>query len=138
MLREPWPAQLVQDIARRRSVIVLGSGVSRHAVGADGATRPPVWKDFLVDAASRWPRSAETEHIHKAIEDGDLLHACEWLKSRYDEDWTAHLRAKFVDPKYVPGRLHEIIALLDSRVVFSLNFDDIYEAKSREINEATL
>jgi len=40
-------------------------------------------------------------------------------------------------PKYQPGRLHELIAMLDARVVFSLNFDEIYEVKSREINETS-
>lgn len=137
MLREEWPEPLVRDIARRRAIFVIGSGVSRHAIGANKITRPPVWKGFLSDAAQRFPRAPETEHIFKAIDDGDLLHACEWLKNRYDEDWTPYLRSRFTDPKYTPGRLHELIALLDTRVVFSLNFDDIYENKSREINEAS-
>ncbi|MET0238437.1 MAG: SIR2 family protein [Sphingobium sp.] len=137
MLKEEWPEPLVRDIARRRAIFVIGSGVSRHAIGADKVTRPPVWKGFLSDAARRFPRAPETEHIFRAIDDGDLLHACEWLKNRYDEDWTAYFRSRFTDPRYTPGRLHELIALLDTRVVFSLNFDDIYENKSREINEAS-
>lgn len=137
MMQENWPDPLVRDIARRRAIFVIGSGVSRHALGMDGITRPPVWKGFLNDAAKRFPRGLETEHIYDAIEHGDLLHACEWLKNRYDEDWTAYLRSRFVDPRYTPGKLHELIALLDTRVVFSLNFDDIYENKSREINEAS-
>lgn len=127
----------MRDIARRRAIFVIGSGVSRHALGADKVTRPPVWKGFLRAAVKRFPRTPDTEHIYKAIDDGDLLHACEWLKNRYDEDWIAYLRSQFTDPRYTPGRLHELIALLDTRVVFSLNFDDIYENKSREINEAS-
>jgi hypothetical protein len=137
MLQEEWPEPLVRDIARRRAVIVIGSGVSRHAVGVDGETRPPIWRNFLLDAADKVGRTHETAHIFKAIEDGDLLHACEWLKDRFDEDWPGYLRSRFSDPRYQAGRLHEAIALLDSRVVFSLNFDDIYENKSREINEAS-
>lgn len=137
MLIGNWPEHLVKDIARRKIVLVIGSGVSRHAIGLDGITKPPVWKIFLQDAANRLGRSLETEHIFKAIEDGDLLHACEWLKNRYDEDWTTYLRSKFVDPRYTPGELHKLLALLDSRVVFSLNFDDIYENISREINETS-
>ncbi|UZD69315.1 SIR2 family protein [Brucella sp. JSBI001] len=137
MLREEWPQPLIRDIARRRAIFVIGSGVSRHAVGADNVTRPPVWKEFLRDAAQRFPNAVETAHIHRAIDDGDLLHACEWIKNRYDEDWAPYLRSRFTDPRYTPSRLHELIALLDTRVVFSLNFDDIYEIKSREINEAS-
>ncbi|NKI56890.1 SIR2 family protein [Labrenzia sp. PO1] len=137
MLTDEWPPQLVRDIARRRVVLVIGSGVSRHATGVDGFTKPPIWKTFLKEAAEKIGRGPDTEHIFKAISDGDLLHACEWLKARFDEDWAAYLRSQFVDPKYSPGALHELIALLDARVVFSLNFDDIYENKSREINETS-
>lgn len=137
MLTENWPEHLVKDIARRKVVLVIGSGVSRHAVAIDETTKPPMWKDFLEGAANRLGRNSGTEHIFKAIEDGDLLHACEWLKNRYDEDWASYLRSKFVDPRYSPGELHELLALLDSRVVFSLNFDDIYENRSREINETS-
>lgn len=137
MLKGHWPAPLVRDIARRRTVIVIGSGVSRHALGADGKTRPPMWKEFLEAAAEKIGAGDDTKHIFEAIKGGDLLHACEWLKHRFDEDWTAHLRGVFVDPHYTPGELHKIIALLDSRVVFSLNFDDIYEGKSKEVNEAS-
>ena len=96
-----------------------------------------MWRSFLESAAAKIGRSASTEHIFKAIEDGDFLHACEWLKVRFDEDWTGHLRSVFTAPHYVPGELHKLIALLDARIVFSLNFDDIYESKSREVNEAS-
>ncbi|MFN3188768.1 MAG: SIR2 family protein [Candidatus Paceibacteria bacterium] len=132
-----WPSHLVQDLARRRAIIVIGAGVSKHSLGADGLTRPPVWKEFLVDAADVLGRTDQTEHIYKAIESGDLLHACEWLKSRFDEDWRNHLRQKFITPRFSAARIHELIAFLDTRVVFTLNFDEIYENKSREINEAS-
>ncbi len=137
MVQKEWPEPLVRDIARRRAILVIGSGVSRHAVAANGDKRPPVWKDFLNNAVQRFPREEKTDHIYKAIEDGDLLHACEWLKNRYDEDWTAYLRSQFVDPNYRPGELHRLIADLDTRIVFSLNFDDIYENKSREVYQTS-
>lgn len=137
MPTDPWPPHLLKDIARRRVVLVIGSGVSRHALGADGEARPPVWKSFLEDASKKIERDESTDHIFQAIDDGDLLHACEWMKKRFDENWTTHLRSVFVDPHYTPSELHKLLALLDIRVVFSLNFDDIYENKAREINEAS-
>lgn len=137
MLSGEWPVSLVRDIARRKVVIVIGSGVSRHALANDGFTRPPTWPRFLNKAMDDLGRSEENRHISNAIDNGDLLHACEWLKNRYDEDWPAFLRAQFSDPRYNPGDLHELIAFLDSRIVFSLNFDEIYENKSRDVNEAS-
>ncbi|WP_199857832.1 SIR2 family protein [Erythrobacter sp. EC-HK427] len=127
----------MKDLARRRTVIVIGSGVSRHSVGADGSTRPPLWKEFLRDAVDEVQVGTDCSHIAAAIDQGDLLHACEWLKKRFDEDWNPYLRRRFVDPQFSPAQIHRQIALLDSRIVFSLNFDDIYESISREINETS-
>lgn len=132
-----WPQNLVNDLARRRVILVLGSGVSRHGLGVDGETKPPVWKEFLIDGLRDLDVKEDCEHISAAIQGGDLLHACEWLKRKYDERWIGYLRQKFTAPRYQPGRLHELIAMLDARVVFSLNFDEIYENKSREINETS-
>lgn len=132
-----WPQNLVDDLARRRAILVLGSGVSRHGLGADGVSKPPVWKAFLSEGLREVSSASDCSHIDEAIKNGDFLHACEWLKRKFDENWVAYLRRKFVAPKYQPGRLHELIARLDARVVFSLNFDEIYENKSREINETS-
>jgi len=129
-----WPDILIRDIARRRVIPVLGAGVSKHAK-SPSAKQPPLWKDFLLDAAKSMPSQENTEHIYKAIADGDLLHACEWIKNRLDEHWIPYIRAQFISPKYLAGELHETIAMLDARIVFSLNFDEIYETKSREIYE---
>lgn len=120
-----WPETLVRDLARRNAVIVIGSGVSKHARSPQGQ-RPPVWKEFLRSALEVSP-GEDKHHIQDAIETGDLLHACEWLKKRSDEDWTPFLRAKFRDPIYQAGEIHRLIVQLDSRIVFSLNFDNIYE-----------
>lgn len=120
-----WPENLIQDLARRRAVVVLGSGVSRHSVGDKGA-RPPTWKQFLNDALADCP-VATPAYIDAAIQSGDLLHACEWLKSRYDEAWHPYLRKKFSTPRFRPAVIHGHIVRLDSRIVFSLNFDNIYE-----------
>lgn len=128
-----WPENLVRDIARRNAVIVIGSGVSKHAVSQDGR-RPPVWKEFL-DSAYNHVNEGNNEHIRKAIDTGDLLHACEWLKKRFDEDWTPFLRAKFRDPIYQAAEIHRLIVELDARIVFSLNFDNIYENAANSAGE---
>ena len=70
-----WPEQLIRDLARRRCVIVLGSGVSAQSVSEAG-TRPPTWRKFLEDALHTLGDAPE-EHIEQAIANGDYLHACE-------------------------------------------------------------
>ncbi|MDA7965471.1 SIR2 family protein [Ruegeria sp.] len=120
-----WPDELVTDLARRKAIILLGSGVSKHAEGRHGI-RPQDWKGFLKQALNDCPAD-DVQHIEKAIKEGDFLHACEWLKSRYDESWPAYLRKHFLEQGYQPGEIHRLLVALDSRIVFSLNFDDIYE-----------
>ena len=121
---------LIDDLARRRCVILIGSGVSRHATGKDGA-KPPVWKDFLREAAQNCPDQS-IDHIRNAIDENDLLHACEWLKKRYDEGWIAFLKRTFQSPKFKPGEIHDVIISIDASIIFSLNFDDIFERAARD------
>jgi len=85
-----------------------------------------MWKEFLHDANESLG-AGPIEYVTELIEAGDYLHACECLKSLFDDQWVQHLRSKFRTPRYSAAPIHEIIGKLDSRIVFSLNFDDIFE-----------
>tara|TARA_R110002096_G_scaffold12994_2_gene46443 strand:+ start:1165 stop:2031 length:867 start_codon:yes stop_codon:yes gene_type:complete len=125
-MADAWPDTLIKDLARRNVAIVLGAGVSKNSLGADGTTRPPVWSEFLNSALERVGNSG-TNHIKRAIREGDYLHACEWLKERLDDDWIDFLRSRFLTPNYSASDLHDKIFRLDQRVTLSLNLDNIYE-----------
>lgn len=127
-----WPDPIVRDLARRRVVIVLGSGVSKQATNTAGH-RPPTWKAFLEQALLDCPVGG-TDAVAEAIAGNDLLHACEWLKTKYDDHWEDYLRRIFLQPGFRPSELHKEILSLDSRVVFSLNFDTIYERCAQSEN----
>lgn len=131
-----WPDSLVNDFARRRAVLVLGSGVSRHSVGSKGV-RPPTWFTFLESALKACPDDNKLAPIKKALKAGDYLHACEWLKRRFDEQWVPYLRKTFSEPAFPPAKLHEKILNLDCRIVLSLNFDDIYERHVNSISKGS-
>ena len=121
-----WPQPLVDDLCERRAIVVLGAGVSKHAVSSVGDQRnPPLWKEFLETAVERYRISGR--HIKKAIKEGDYLNACEWIKAEIDEGWIPFLKDEFVSPSYQPSSIHDKIFRLDQRVTFSLNFDSIYE-----------
>ena len=121
-----WPNQLVQDIAGRRAVIFLGGGVSRNSVSRTGHRRPPLWEELLRNGLKKIGPSG-TRHIKKAISDRDYLHACEWIKSRLDEEWDSFLRSELVDPQYEPAEIHDILFRLDQRIYLTPNFDCIFE-----------
>jgi hypothetical protein len=130
-----WPDILVREIARRRCVIVVGSGVSAQAKGADGIS-PPTWKDFLKNCNNKL-HDGPRGNITSAIDQGDLLHACEWLLKGHDAQWSEHLRAAFSAPRFLPSESHKIIARLDTRIVFSLNFEDILDRAFHDITGGT-
>jgi hypothetical protein len=111
-----WGENLLDDFARRRAVLVVGSGVSNHAVGT-GGLRPPDWRTFLERAVAECP-GGDTDEINKALAAGDFLHACEWLKKRFDERWTPYLRKTFQAPRFQPSELHKLLIRLDQRSFF--------------------
>jgi SIR2-like domain len=129
-----WPTQLVKDIARRRAIILLGSGISRNSLGSGGA-RPPTWRQFLEEAVEEV--HGQSRHIRAAIKSGDYLSACEWIKNRLDEHWTNFLRAKFLTPAFKPNSVHELIFSLDANVYITPNFDKIFDNFVTERTQGT-
>ncbi|KDA03217.1 Sir2-like protein [Hyphomonas oceanitis SCH89] len=49
-----------------------------------------------------------------------------------DETWAEYLREVFLTPGFIPSDAHKAILQLDSRIIFTLNFDDIYERTANE------
>ena len=99
-----WTQQsfLVRELARRRVVPVIGAGVSKHALSADGLQRPPLWHELLQDCIAKHPHcpAAATE----ALAANDLLHASEWIREAVGgEAWRAYLRADAVPWSGVAG-----------------------------------
>ena len=53
-----WPNSLVNDIARRRCVIFLGSGISRNSVNEAGI-RPKTWAATLEAAMQQLDKTVQ-------------------------------------------------------------------------------
>jgi hypothetical protein len=121
-----WPHHLRDALARRKAVLVIGSGISRNSVGIAGK-QPPTWREFLERAFLELPARGAS-HIKRAIKSGDLLTACEWLKSRLGANWNDLLREEFLTPAYTPNDFHRALYKLDIRTVLTPNFDRIYDS----------
>jgi len=130
-----WPADLVENIARRRCVVFLGSGISNNSVGQNGQ-RPPTWQAFLDGALDHCGNS--TTHIKKLIKAGDYLSACDIIQERMGDDWTAYLRRRFVEPRYTPATIHDNIFKLDTRIFITPNFDKIFDRHALEASGGTI
>lgn len=119
-----WPDNLVEDIARRKCVLVIGSGVSKNSVN-DAGNRPKDWREFLYHASENIKGKTE---IKKQIRSGDYLTACELIKKELGrDDYNTLVRNEFLTPAYKPAKIHEHIFNLDSRIVITPNFDKIYD-----------
>lgn len=130
-----WPDQLVTDIARRRAVLMIGSGISRHSVGNDNL-QPPTWHGFL--EAGLKQLNPSPAHIKKALKRGQYLDACEWLKKEIDDGWVPFLRQSFLQPRFLPAEIHKTLYQLDCRIVLTPNFDVIYDGYAVRESQQTI
>lgn len=130
-----WPDAVVSAIARRRSVILIGSGVSANSQ-TDGGRRPSTWGNFLQKAYERLGR--RVPHIALSLKQYKYLEACDYLRSEHGEAWAPILKEEFSTPVYKPAAIHKAIFDLDSRIVGSLNFDKIYETYAIGASEGTV
>lgn len=130
-----WPSSVIHAIARRRAVILIGSGVSANAA-ADGGQRPPTWGFFLDEAYKRLGK--KVPHISAALKRYNYLEACEYLKQEHGAAWPELIRESFLTPNYKPAQIHRAIFDLDCRIVASLNFDKIYESYALAASEGTV
>lgn len=121
-----WPDDLVLELARKKCVIFLGSGISANAQDRSGK-HPPTWRIFLEEGNNR-VSGPDNEIIKKCINNYEYLMACELLrrtlgKQNFDE----LLKYMFKGKGYDHALIHEYIFSLDSRIIITPNFDKIYD-----------
>ena len=130
-----WPTDLVEDIARRKCVLVLGAGVSKNSTNLAG-TRPKDWKEFLLTASENITGKTE---IRKQISSGDFLTACELIKKELGRDYFNTLvRQEFLIPQFQPAIIHQHIYNLDSRIIITPNFDKIYDTYANTTSHGSI
>ena len=133
-----WPEKLIDSLARRRAVIIIGSGVSRNSVDKKNKS-PPTWHSFLEDSATSLNHLSD---IKPFLDSGDYLTACEVLKIKMDENeagsFALLVEEEFQKRGYGTAPIHEAIYNLDASIIISPNFDDIYERYANHISNGTV
>lgn len=130
-----WDNELVQAIGRRRSVIVVGAGVSRNSQNAQGR-RPPTWEEFLKAASLSLNNPPIIDDL---INQKDYLTACELIqKKTKPHKFQDIVQGEFQRPGYVSAKIHEHIYDLDSSIVISPNLDNIYDTYALNISNGTV
>lgn len=130
-----WPTDLIEDIARRKCVLVLGAGVSKNSTNVAG-NRPKDWKEFLIIASENISGKSE---IRKQINSGDFLTACELIKKELGrDDFNTLVRREFLTPQFQPAIIHQHIYNLDSRIIITPNFDKIYDTYANTTSHGSI
>ena len=126
-------SDLINDLARRRTVLFLGAGVSASALTNTG-TRFKQWGEFLLAATEKLPieSSQNKALIKKLIREKNFLFANELLKSSLKEQWPDILTNEF-NQIATPSRLHNAIISLDQRILITTNFDTLLEVAWEQV-----
>jgi hypothetical protein len=133
-----WPADLVRDIAARRSVLFLGAGVSRNAQNAQGV-HPREWTDYLKHLASLVADPMQQAEVMQCIKDADLLTACELCRKYLSAPvFKTEMLKEFSGNAYRPAKIHDDLSLVDSRLVMTTNFDKLYENRANQLQDNTV
>lgn len=135
-----WPEHLIEAIARRKSVLFLGSGISANACNDEGK-HPLTWEAFLRDILVKKSGKLEGKKdvIEQMLRQKDYLTACEIIvETLGDSDFGELAANEFRRPGYKPSDIHEAVYRLDSRLVLTPNIDKIYEQYAMNESHSTV
>lgn len=133
-----WPDTLVRDLALRKCVIVLGAGTSMNSQNAFGA-KPKSWSAFLEAGVGQIDNRKERAAVKKLIKSNDYLTACELIKgSMGRQTFIDFITAEFQTPGFLPAEIHKHIFKLDSKIVITPNFDNIYDRYAQTESNGTV
>lgn len=135
-----WPTELIDDIAKRQSVLYLGSGISASSKNKQGKS-PPTWRAFLEQILEmrKGKLSSCATTIKRLLDQGNYLLACEIIvKTLGERDFGELAANEFRRAGYNPNSLHEVIFSLDSRLVITPNVDKIYDQYASAQSQGTV
>jgi hypothetical protein len=124
-----WDEAMVEAIARRRAVLVVGSGVSGNSMN-DRGERPATWNGFLMQCAGEHGSPA---YLLDVISRRDYLLGCQLLKTLIGRDrFVERVQAEFQLKRFKPAEIHRHLYELDVAITISPNFDNIYDDYCRQ------
>lgn len=124
-----WPERIIDSIARRRSVLFLGSGISANSKNEAGKN-PATWGDFLNQVVTKQKKriSHHEKEIRELLDGKKYLMACEMIIDLIGQtEFGEEAQEEFRRPSYLPSEIHKTIYSLDSKIVITPNVDKIYE-----------
>lgn len=119
-------ADLIEDLAAKRVILFIGSGVSASGVTRSGS-RIKQWRSFLEYAATQLIDEECKQLVNQYLDDNNYLFAAEVIKNSLPStDWATLIQDEFGQIAD-PSDLHRAIVSLDQRIVVTTNFDKLLE-----------
>ena len=133
-----WPAPLVDRIVSDRWVLFIGSGVSASCKNRAGNS-PPTWRALLLDLCALITDVGQRKVGEQLIESRDYLSAADHIRYILAQEsnvtgYQQALRAAVEGPpddRYSPSKLYDHLLNLEPKVVFTTNYDKLFESASR-------
>lgn len=126
-----WPEALVTELAERRCIIFIGSGVSAGATKlSNGITEhPPVWKTLLQNMLSDQNDDKEKnkKQAVSLLKNDKYLESAEIIRYKLlnNAEYNRIIEDSFSG--FSPSDIHKIVEKLDQKIVITTNFDELYE-----------
>ena len=126
------PPNLIREIANKRVIFFLGSGISANSEASakdSDIKKPLTWGNFITGVKDLVPLgNPALNYIDSMIKKEDYLKALQAIKNNCDSgEYNDFLRKNFDDPHFLPNNIHEYIKDINCKIVITTNFDKIYE-----------
>lgn len=119
-----WPEPLVGEVAERRVVFFIGSGVSKNA-----HPNFPIWSELLQDhLAPQLATKKDKQLVKLLVRRGRLLDAAEVVRSGLEWPTLAAELRRVFDIRPSPcSEIYESILLMDPKTIITTNYDRMIE-----------
>ncbi|ADB50446.1 SIR2 family NAD-dependent protein deacylase [Conexibacter woesei] len=133
-----WPPTLVERVAANQWVLFIGSGVSASCTSASGH-QPPTWQGLLTELADLIASDEDQAVAKKLIANREFLPAADHIRYALDAEsnlsgyWKT-IRQAVDGPtgnRFEPSRLFQALLDLEPKVVFTTNYDKLFEVASK-------
>lgn len=132
-----WPPHLIERIAENQWVLFIGSGVSASCKNSRGGS-PPDWRGLLLQLCRLIPDEASRRVGTRFIRNRELVAAADHIRHALDQagnlqGYYSTIRAAVEGPpsdKYGPSPLLQVLLDLEPRIVFTTNYDKLFETAS--------
>ncbi len=129
---------MVDRIAYGQWVLFIGSGVAASCSNRAGAS-PPTWGDLLTRLKDLIADPVEKAHGAKLITNREYLGAADHIRHQLSDEHNSTGYFKAIQnavegpagDRYEPSNFYDSLLDLDPRIVFTTNYDKLFEMASR-------